>query len=140
MAKINFITLAKPGEPKTFSRLLSNGETLDLTLRKPNDTDMDYTSTKADELEARYITGGWRRLDGVWSEAPDVFTQQYGVVVTPSRLLFFKCVLLELIQCQDEKYDWYELACLAAIDGETFAWLNECMNSFYVESGESQAL
>jgi hypothetical protein len=140
MAKINFITLAKPGEPKTFSRILSNEQTLELTLRKPNDTDMDYTSTKADDLSARYITGGWRRLDGVWSEVPDILPQQNGVVITPSRLLFFKCVLLELIQCQAEKYTWDELTLLAAVDGDTFAWLNECMNSFYVDSGELQAL
>lgn len=136
MAKINFITLAKTGEPKTFSRELSNGQVLELTLRKPNDTDLDATSTKADELSARYITGGWKRLDGVWSETPDIFACPNGIHVTPSRLLFFKCCLLELIQCQEEKYKWDELAILAAVDGETFLWLNDCMNSFYVESGE----
>jgi hypothetical protein len=136
MAKINFITLAKSGEPKQFSQELSNGQRLELTLRKPNDTDLDATSTRADDLESRYITGGWRRADGIWSEIPDAYPQSGNVIVTPSRILFFKCCLLELIQCQEEKYTWDELATLAAVDGNTFGALNELMNSFYAESGE----
>lgn len=137
MAKIDFISLVKTGEPKEFSRELSNGKTLTVVLRKANDTDFDATQSKVDELTARYITGGWRRLDGVWSETPDVLPVPAGVTITPSRILFYKCFLLELIQCQDEKYTWLELATLAAIDGSVFTWLNECMNSFFVEkSGE----
>jgi hypothetical protein len=137
MAKIDFITLAKTGEPKEFSRLLDNGTEFGITLRKANDTDLEAASHRADELCVRYIQGGFRRTDGVWSTVPDILDQPAGVTITPSRPLFFKCLLLEIIQCQPEKYTWFEIAILAAVDGNTFEWLNECMNSFFLEeSGE----